>query len=290
MNSWTSKSATRRVPNIEERSTTVATYAQLCRYVDAFARGYLNLVILTGGTGLAKTYTLRSRLGEQACWLDGTATAFGIYTSLFSCRDRMVVIDNAESLFGDARCVQILQSLCQSEVEKRVAWHTAATGLGPERIPRQFVTKSRLFIIANEWQNLNRNVCIVSYGGHLIWFRPSPAEVHAQVKTWFADREILEWFERHLSLFRELSMTNYIRASELKQAGLDWIDTSLPRPLPGRTRLVARLRDEASFRSEEERVRAFINAGGGCRATYFNHVRKLRSIRSSIGNKHRFKR
>jgi hypothetical protein len=82
--SRTSQSATRRVLNIEERSTRVTSYAQLCRYVDAFARGYLNLVILTGATGLAKTYTVRSCLGEQACWLDGTATAFGIYTSLFS--------------------------------------------------------------------------------------------------------------------------------------------------------------------------------------------------------------
>jgi len=245
-------------------------------------------VILTGGTGLAKTYTVRDRLRENACWLEGNATAFGIYTSLFSCRDRPVVLDNADSFFGNARCARILKSLCQSDEEKRVAWHSAATGLGPERIPRQFVTKSRLFIIANEWQNRNRNVPIVEDGGHLISFRPPPAEVHAQVKTWFTDREILEWFERHLSLFRELSMRNYVRALELKRAGLDWIDASLPRPLPGRTRLVARLRDEASFRSEEERVRAFIGAGGGCRATYFNHVRRLRTIRGGIGNRRRF--
>jgi hypothetical protein len=248
----------------------------------------LNLVILTGGTGLAKTYTVRDRLGEQACWFEGTATAFGIYTSLFACRDRLVVIDNADSLFGNARCARILKSLCQSDEEKWVAWHSAATGLGPERIPRQFITKSRLFIIANDWQNLNQNVRIVDDGGHLISFRPPPIEVHMQVKTWFTDREILEWFERHLSLFRELSMRNYLRALELKRAGLDWIDPSLPRPLPGRTRLVARLRDEVSFGSEEERVRAFISAGGGCRATYFNHVRRLRTICGGIGNMCRF--
>ena len=163
-----------------------------------------------------------------------------------------------------------------------------AEGLEPERVPCQFATKSRLLIIANELQNLNRNVSVVEDGGHLISFRPPPTEVHAQVKTWFTDREILEWFERHLSLFRELSMRNYIRALELNRAGLDWVDASFPRPLPGRTRLVARLRDETSFRSEDERVQAFVSAGGVCRATYFNHVRRLRAIRGNTERKRHF--
>jgi hypothetical protein len=33
---------------------------------------------------------------------------------------------------------------------------------------------------------------------------------------------------------------------------------------------------DPSFSSEAARVQAFIAAGGGCRATYYHHVRKLR--------------
>jgi hypothetical protein len=39
--------------------------------------------------------------------------------------------------------------------------------------------------------------------------------------------------------------------------------------------LVARLKADPSFSSEAARVRAFIAAGAGCRATYFHHARKL---------------
>jgi hypothetical protein len=41
---------------------------------------------------------------------------------------------------------------------------------------------------------------------------------------------------------------------------------------------VARLRADPSFPSEAARVRAFIAAGAGCRATYFHHAQKLRPI------------
>lgn len=39
--------------------------------------------------------------------------------------------------------------------------------------------------------------------------------------------------------------------------------------------LVAQLKADPTFDSEEERVRAFVARGGGCRATYFNHARTL---------------
>jgi hypothetical protein len=38
---------------------------------------------------------------------------------------------------------------------------------------------------------------------------------------------------------------------------------------------VAKLKSNPSFPSEEARVRAFVIAGLGCRATYFNYARKL---------------
>jgi hypothetical protein len=211
-----------------------------------------------------------------------------MYARLFACRDRLVVIDDVDSLYANSRCVRLLKCLCQTDEEKRLAWHTAAAGLERDGIPRHFTTRSRLLIIANDWRNLNRNVAAVEDRGHLVSLRPPPEEVHAHAKTWFIDAEILQWFERHLSLFDKLSLRNYVRALELKRAGLDWIDASLPKPLPSRTRLVARLRDDASFKSEQQRVRAFVGMGAGCRATYFNHVRRLRAIQDSVGVNRRF--
>jgi hypothetical protein len=261
-----------------ESATVVTTYRRLYQYVDAFASGHLNLVILTGAPGLAKSRTVRERLGEGICWIEGNATAFGMYAKLFGCRDQLVVIDDVDSLYANARCVRLLKCLCQTEEEKRLAWHTAAAGLERAGIPREFSTKSRLMIIANDWQTLNRNVAAVQDRGHLISFQPSPAEVHGHVRSWFNDQEILKWYDRHLSLFNTLSMRHYVRAAELKRAGLDWQHASLPENLPQKMLLVARLRSDESLCSEEERARVFISLGAGCRATYFNHARRLKQL------------
>ena len=79
----------------------------------------------------------------------------------------------------------------------------------------------------------------------------------------------------HLHLIADLSMRDYHRSWKLKRAGLDWRRYWLERALPAPTCHVARLRADRSFASEEDRVRAFVAAGWGSRATYFNHARKL---------------
>jgi hypothetical protein len=71
------------------------------------------------------------------------------------------------------------------------------------------------------------------------------------------------------------SLRTYRQAYELKQAGLDWRRAVLNRCLSGPALLVARLKADPTFTSEAARVRAFVAAGGGCRATYYHHARKL---------------
>jgi hypothetical protein len=73
-------------------------------------------------------------------------------------------------------------------------------------------------------------------------------------------------------------MRHYLAAWELKQAQMDWQQLILSRCLSGKAVLVAQLKANAAFRSEEERAEAFVAAGHGCRATYFSVARKLRPV------------
>jgi hypothetical protein len=68
----------------------------------------------------------------------------------------------------------------------------------------------------------------------------------------------------------------YVTAWERKQAGLPWQSAVVDRCLVGSARDVAKLKLDPRFRTEEERVQAFIQRGLGCRATYFNYAKKLR--------------
>ena len=72
-------------------------------------------------------------------------------------------------------------------------------------------------------------------------------------------------------------MRLYYRALELKTAGFDW---RLYTPLDGgnpRFDLVAELLSDDTYQTQECRVLEFIRRGGGCRSTYFNYAKKIRS-------------
>ena len=147
-------------------------------------------------------------------------------------------------------------------------------------MPREFVTKSRVVIICNDWRTLNRNVAALQDRGHVLVFRPSAQEVHARACDWFHHEEILDWFAANLHRIPEPSLRLYLRAAELQRAGMDWTRCLPLTPESHRKRLVLELQTDTSFPTEESRVQAFINQGGGCRATYFNYRRKFRMTSS----------
>jgi hypothetical protein len=257
------------------------TYHELRQFTEAFAQGHFHLLILVGGPGLAKSHLLRDAVGHDSCWIEGNATPLGMYVQLWQHRDRPVIIDDVDSLYANPAGVRLLKCLCQTDPVKTVAWHSTAAALDRDAVPRQFTTTSRVAIICNAWKTLNDNVAAVQDRGHVLIFEPTPLEVHQHVAGWFWDQEIFDWFGRHLHLIRQPSMRYYVRAAELKQAGMDW-EKALPCPhLSPTTLLVARLQADPHYPTEEARARAFVASGAGCRATYFNHARKLPTSRAA---------
>ena len=252
----------------------LATYARLHEYLLAFAGGHLNLIILVGPPGTGKSRSVRDVLGN-ACWIEGNATPFGMYEKLYRHRGRFVIIDDVDSLYADKAGVRLLKCLCQTEEEKAVAWHTDARGLEKRGIPREFTTESRVIIICNDWKTLNRNVAALQDRGHVLMFQPSAAEVHRQASQWFDDPEIYAWIGVNLHRMREPSFRHYVRARELKAAGMDWTEVLAEGAENQRARLAAEILASSAYHSTGEMVRAFVRGGGGCRATFFNYRRRL---------------
>ena len=109
----------------------------------------------------------------------------------------------------------------------------------------------------------------------MILFQPDAAEVHHKAGTWFDDPEIYEWFAKNLHRVREPSMRHYVRARELKAAGMDWTEVLAVEIDNKRARLAAELLASDAYGSTAAQVKAFVEQGGGCRATFFNYRRKL---------------
>jgi hypothetical protein len=106
-------------------------------------------------------------------------------------------------------------------------------------------------------------------------FQPSAVEVHAHAGKWFDDSDIYEWFAANLHRVREPSLRHYVCARELKAAGMDWTEVLATDVENPRARLAAELLANADYSSTAARVDAFVEQGGGCRATFFNYRRKL---------------
>src|SRR4051794_6169517 len=198
-----------------------------------------------------------------------------MYIKLYQHRDQFVVIDDVDALYADRSGVRLLKCLCQTEEEKAVAWHSDARSLERQGIPREFVTNSRVVIISNDWQTLNKNVAALQDRGHVLLFQPGAAEVHAEAGKWFNDEEIYEWFKANLHRVREPSLRHYVRAKELKAAKMDWTEVLASEAENPRARLAAELLTSTAYGSTAARVQAFVEQGGGCRATFFNYRRRL---------------
>jgi hypothetical protein len=91
------------------------------------------------------------------------------------------------------------------------------------------------------WQTLDRNVAAFQDRGHVLFFQPGAAEVHRMAGTWFDDAEIYEWFAANLHRVREPSLRHYVRARQLKAAGMDWTDVLAVEAENRRARLAAEL-------------------------------------------------
>src|SRR5215467_7657364 len=247
----------------------LSTYAELEAYVHAFAAGHLHLLLLFGPRGVGKSRCVRQAMDGRAGWLSGQATPLGIYLQAYAYRDQPLVLDDVDGLYADRSGIRLLKALCQSEPVKTLGWHTATPILELRDVPHEFTTTSRVALIGNDWKTLNADVAALEDRGHVLVFEPTALEVHRQAAGWFWDQEIFDFVAAQLHLVGQHSLRTYRQAWELKQAGLDWRQAVLGRCPMGPALLVARLKADPSFSSEAARVRAYIQSGAGCRASYF---------------------
>jgi hypothetical protein len=189
-----------------------------------------------------------------------------------------VLIDDVDSLHSDRDAVRLLKCLCQSDPNKTVSWNSVARTLAKENIPNQFQTTSKVAIIANDWQQSSKDLAALEDRAHLIHFEPDAAEVHRKVAEWFWDQEIFDFLGTRIQLIQQPSFRHYIVAAELRQAGLKWKEAVLARCLSGKLLVVAQLKANKNYATEELRAQAFVHAGHGCRATYFNLAKKLPAL------------
>lgn len=284
--------------------TTIRTYSELEVRARAFAQGKLPLMVLYGPPGTSKSTTIREVLphGANARWVNGTASAFGLFRELRRYADLPFVLDDLDDVFRDKALVRLLKQVCQTDDKRRVTWLTKANtqllsaSEGTEEAddestdsdPHSFETSSPVVLIVNDWQKLNRHVGAVGDRGWEIEFLPSGNEIHSYVDSWrnsaldkdgewIVEPQVFEFIGEHLDLVAEPSIRHYVIASTALRLGIDWrrdLMTNWSDVDP--KRLVRRLAEEAVYQREEDRIDRFRDLTGLSRTRYFE-------IKESLG-------
>jgi len=268
----------RRVAERLPRAITLRTYDEANVWLTNFVGGVFNLLFLIGRPGLSKSQMAFKAIGERRhAWIECHATKLALYCKLYEHRDEPVIIDDETSLVTDPGKLAIMNSLCQTNAVKTLRWDSTTRLLEERGVPAEFRTGSSVLVITNRLQNLTPQLAAMIDRGQPLLFEPPAAEVHRAVADWFPDREVYDFIGAWLPFIPDLSMRDYVKARQIKKAGLDWRTLLHRQWKSSRLARVAALRADPAFATEEERVQAFV-AGGGSRATYFRDVARLRSL------------
>jgi hypothetical protein len=264
-----------------EGALTKRTWDELEEYVSAFAQegeDRMKLLIIVGTGGLGKSFGVRRMLAQRGidhAHIEVKATGFGLYCDAYRHLDQPIVIDDVDKLLTDRASVPVLKALCQSDQEKRVTWQTAAVQLDRDDIPHEYVTRSNVCVISNQWREKDRNIQAFQDRGHLIFFEPDAGTVHAKADEWFGDHEIYEFIGKHLYLIPRPSFRFYIKAQERKANGINWRADLIEEWQGEELRRIHEIEEDGTLNTVKQKAQRFVENGWGSRATYFRHKRRL---------------
>ncbi len=266
-----------------EPLTGMDAYERLRFFATQFAHGRYNCIILVGPPGRLKSSIIERTVKGKAHIISGNATPYGVFTELQEHANELIVIDDADCLYGEAMGQRLLKTVTNPKSPKRVYWPSAQ----PKRdgLLKVFETTSKVCIIDNAWNTQNEHIEALEDRSRLFLFDPPPAAVHEQMgqEDWFCEEEIYDFIGENLFFIKEegtgkgLSVRVYVKALEAMEAGEDWREFILSQYVKGPDLPLLVIESDPYFfgKPVEEKVRAWMTRTGLGRSTYFDHKRQL---------------
>ncbi len=272
----------------------VRTYEELRQFVEAFAAGHYELLVLVGDPGTGKSETrrlLQAKLGDNWGLLTGYHTDLDLYRQLYGFRYYPVAMDDIDPLFDGNVKTALLKAVCDTKPVKRIEWGSTHWAFSDEDngLPNMFESISRVMIIANDLKKLTKNLGAILDRGMVIRFAPGAMNLHVEVANggWFDDREVFREIGKYLYLMVHPSFRFYLHARANKRAGLDWKALLVRQleedPEDGKLILAAKIMNDARYKTARQQEEAFIaHPDGGSQATWFRKKRELKEKRGDI--------
>jgi hypothetical protein len=128
------------------------------RLTKMVGRGFQPSLVITGGAGMGKTHIVKSTLEEMGLresydfvHFKGRATPAGLFVTLYENNDKIIVLDDCDSVFKDDDAVNILKGALDSYDTRKISYISTKSlkdEFGSE-VPRHFEFSGRIIFISN---------------------------------------------------------------------------------------------------------------------------------------------
>lgn len=269
---------------------TVQTYTELRQWAHKFAKDpQLHSLVVFGSAGVGKSETfMRALVDEYVIPIKGRLSAFQLYRLIAQYPDALFLLDDTRRILKDFECVNLLMALSEHTTPKIVQWNTSTlvkrqVDDDADHNPNKVVTRSRIAIIVNRFDEGNEDLEPLISRSIVIQFAPSKEEVHRYVGEWFPqgdrEREIYEYIGSKLGMIPVADVRDYTKS--LTVYNMKWKER-LHESWTGDEYMTAALQviNDLSIPLGKAQVQKFFELCGGSRAQFFRLKRVLMPLRN----------
>ena len=129
-------------------------------YIKMMVGGHINSVLIHSKAGLGKTYTTITELKKHNVeykYISGVTTAVGLYKLLYDNNDKIIILDDIETMFKDDKIINLLKSALWEfdNGVRSVSYSTTSKVL--EQYPKTFTYTGKIIILMNDIMNNNND-------------------------------------------------------------------------------------------------------------------------------------
>jgi len=219
--------------------------------VDDVINGDIRGLIVSGPPGMGKSFPVEAKLNdvEMSRIVKGHASAKGLYELLYQYKEEgaIVVMDDADSIFGDERALNLLKSALDTTEERVLSWVTSEEKLGEDSVPTSFVFEGSIIFITNldfdgmiaRGNRIAKHLeAIISRTHYIDLMMKSQRDCLVRIKQVVKEskmlhylnaaerKEVIQFIEDHAPKLREVSLRTALKIGSLRKSNGNWFDVA----------------------------------------------------------------
>lgn len=239
---------------IEERIK--ARFEVFDTLVDDVIKGDVRGLIVSGPPGMGKSFPVEEKLKEveQSRIVKGHASAKGLYEMLYQYKDEgsVIVLDDADSIFGDERALNLLKSALDTTEERVLSWVTGSAFGGSQDdddrdIPTSFVFEGSIIFITNldfdamiaKGNRIAKHLeAIISRTPYIDLMLKTQRDMIVRIKQVIREtkmldslnkdkqKDVIKFIEDNAKSLREISLRTALKVAMYRKSNSNWYEIS----------------------------------------------------------------